>query len=46
MTQDERRVAIVTMVANLKWQLETNQELDTKMLANLTDMRRAFNESD
>lgn len=37
---DDRQKKIDEMVAYLKAQLEANEPLDMKMLADLTDMRR------
>lgn len=43
MTDDERNIRILMMVAHLKHQLAHQEPIDLQELAELTDMRRAFN---
>lgn len=45
MTKDELRVKILCMEVNMRCDLEMGIAPDLKELAHLTDMRRAFNES-
>lgn len=45
MTKDERRIKIICMIAHMKADLLLGNPIDIKYLADLMDMRRAFNES-